>query len=85
MSRALCLNMSHHTFTVQGALRADQETGNPPLNMHRAIVFNGILVFAISLLVFFLRGRQVRRELDEQMNVQQLSHVPLEVDPLTAS
>ncbi|KAN0135398.1 MFS general substrate transporter [Lactarius tabidus] len=70
---------------IQGALRADQETGNPPLNMHRAIVFNGILVFAISLLVFFLRGRQVRRELDEQMNVQQLSHVPLEVDPLTAS
>jgi FLVCR family MFS transporter 7 len=46
--------------------------------MHRAIVFNGIAVFAISLLVFFLRGRQPRRELDEQMNMQQLSHIPLQ-------
>jgi hypothetical protein len=54
--------------------------------MHRAIMFNGILVFAISLLVFFLCGQQARRELDEQMNVRQLSHVPLqqlEEDPQT--
>jgi hypothetical protein len=36
--------------------------------MHRAIVFNGIWVFAATLLVFFLHGRQARRELDEQMN-----------------
>lgn len=73
---------------VQGALRADPETGNPPLNMHRAIMFNGIFVFAVSLLVYFLRGQQARRALDEQMNVRQLSHVPpqqLEGDPLIAS
>jgi hypothetical protein len=43
--------------------------------MHRAIVLNGIFVLVISLLVFFLRGRQARRELDVQMNMQQLSHV----------
>ncbi|KAH8994743.1 MFS general substrate transporter [Lactarius hatsudake] len=73
---------------IQGALRADRVTGNPPLNMHRAIVFNGIAVFAISLLVFFLRGRQTRRELDEQMNMQQLSHISpqqLGEDPPIAS
>ncbi|KAI9442617.1 MFS general substrate transporter [Lactarius indigo] len=70
-------NLLSITFILaQGALRADRVTGNPPLNMHRAIVFNGIVVFAVSLLVFFLRGRQTRRELDEQMNMQQLSHSP---------
>jgi hypothetical protein len=36
--------------------------------MHRAIMFNGIWTFTVSILVFFFRGRQVRRELDEQMN-----------------
>ncbi|KAI9455439.1 MFS general substrate transporter [Lactarius psammicola] len=73
---------------IQGALRADRDTANPPLNMHRAIVFNGILVFAISLLVFFLRGQQLRRKLDEQMNMQQLSYIsPRQPggDPLTTS
>jgi len=60
---------------VQGALRDDGATANPPHNMHRAIIFNGITVLVASLLVFFLRGRQARRELDEQMNMQQLSHV----------
>ena len=79
---------SHHTFTAQGALRADQETGNPPLNMHRAVVFNGIWTFAVSLFVFLLHGHQARRELDEQMNVQQLPHLPPqqpEGEPLTTS
>jgi len=51
----------------QNALRGSH-AANPPLNMHRAIMFNGIWVFAVSLLVFFFRGRQARRELDEQMN-----------------
>ena len=36
--------------------------------MHRAIVFNGIWTYTVSMLVFFFHGRQVRRELDEQMN-----------------
>jgi len=62
---------------VQGALR-DDEAAKPPLNMHRAILFNGISVFVVSLLVFFLCGRQARREMDEQMNRQQLSHIPLQ-------
>ena len=56
--------------------------------MHRAVMFNGILTFAVSLLVFFLRGHQARRELDEQMYVQQPLHLPPqqpEGDPLTTS
>jgi len=36
--------------------------------MRRAIIFNGAWVLAITASVFFLRGRQTRRELDEQMN-----------------
>jgi hypothetical protein len=36
--------------------------------MHRAIMFNGIWVSALAMLVFFLHGKQARRELDEQMN-----------------
>jgi hypothetical protein len=36
--------------------------------MHRAILFNGIVVFIVCLLVFFLDGKQARREMDEQMN-----------------
>jgi hypothetical protein len=35
--------------------------------MHRTIIFNGIWVSTVAALVFFLRGKQVRRELDEQM------------------
>jgi hypothetical protein len=51
---------------VQGALRASP-AASPPQNMHRTIIFNGIWVSAVAGLVFFLRGKQVRRELDEQM------------------
>jgi len=54
----------------QDALRAST-TASPPLNMHRAIIFNAILVFTISLFVVFLRGKQTRRELDEQMYEEQ--------------
>jgi hypothetical protein len=39
--------------------------------MHRAIVFNGVLIFAATMLSFFLRGHQARRELDERMNDEQ--------------
>jgi FLVCR family MFS transporter 7 len=39
--------------------------------MHRAIIFNGVWVVIITASVFFLRGKQARRELDEQMNEEQ--------------
>ncbi|KZV63363.1 MFS general substrate transporter [Peniophora sp. CONT] len=58
---------------AQGALRAPS-TANPPLNMHRSIIFNGAWCFASSFFVFFLHGRQVRRERDVAMQgAEQLS------------
>ncbi|KAI0256395.1 MFS general substrate transporter [Lactifluus subvellereus] len=61
---------------AQNALRGSR-AANPPLDMHRAIMFNGIWVFAVSILVFFFRGRQARRELDVQMNEE---HIALGTD-----
>jgi FLVCR family MFS transporter 7 len=55
---------------VQGALRASPEA-DPPQNMHRTVIFNGVWVTIVATFVFFLRGKQVRRELDEQMNEQE--------------
>ena len=51
---------------MQGALRAST-TASPPQNMHTTIIFNGVWVVAVATLVFFLEGKQVRRERDEQM------------------
>ncbi|KAJ7666282.1 major facilitator superfamily domain-containing protein [Mycena rosella] len=58
---------------VQGALRAGPG-GTPPLNMHRALVFNGAFVLSVALFVFLIRGKQVRKELDERM--QRRAHQP---------
>lgn len=51
---------------VQGALRASR-TASPPQNMHTTIIFNGVWVSTVATLVFFLEGKQARRERDEQM------------------
>ncbi|THH16733.1 hypothetical protein EW146_g3954 [Bondarzewia mesenterica] len=51
----------------QGALRA-QPTADPPLHMHRAIIFNAVFVAFAASLVFWLEGRQARREKDEKVN-----------------
>ena len=50
---------------MQGALRGGPDA-DPPLNMRRALIFNGVIVATISSLVFFIQGRQARKELDEQ-------------------
>jgi FLVCR family MFS transporter 7 len=55
---------------VQGALRASP-AADPPQNMHRTIIFNGVWVSIVAVLVFFLHGKQARRELDEQMYEEQ--------------
>ena len=54
------------SFAVQGALRASP-AASPPQNMHATIIFNGVWVFTVAMLVFFLKGKQARRERDEQM------------------
>jgi MFS transporter, FLVCR family, MFS-domain-containing protein 7 len=52
-------------LTVQGALRAGKNA-NPPLNMHKALIFTGVVVVACSSLVFVVQGKQARKELDEE-------------------
>jgi hypothetical protein len=39
--------------------------------MHRTIIFNGVWVSFVAVLVFFLDGKQARRELDERMYQEQ--------------
>src|SRR5258708_963465 len=58
------------SFAVQGALRASP-AASPPQNMQSAIIFNGIWVSAAATHIFFLRGKQARRERDEQMYAEQ--------------
>ncbi|KAJ7680271.1 major facilitator superfamily domain-containing protein [Mycena polygramma] len=60
---------------VEGALRAGLDA-NPPLNMHRALIFNGVLVMATGSSVFFLRGKQTRKQLDQE-NSQRPISLPL--------
>ncbi|PIL26139.1 MFS general substrate transporter [Ganoderma sinense ZZ0214-1] len=49
---------------VEGALRAGPNA-NPPYNMHRAIIFQGVLGMAVVVLVYLLEGKQTRRAQDE--------------------
>ncbi|KAJ7703249.1 major facilitator superfamily domain-containing protein [Mycena rosella] len=50
---------------VEGALRAGPDA-NPPLNMRRALIFNGTFVMTASAFVFFLHGKQTRKQMDVQ-------------------
>lgn len=49
----------------ENALRAGP-SADPPLNMHRAIIFAGIIALAASVTAFGSEGKQTRRKLDEQ-------------------
>lgn len=57
-------------MTVENSLRAGPDA-NPPLNMHRALIFSGAFALTSGVLVFLLRGKQTRRKLDEEMNKRQ--------------
>jgi MFS family permease len=50
---------------VFGALRAGPND-SPPLNMKRAMIFQGAVVLALSSLIFLVRGEQRRKAMDEQ-------------------
>ncbi|KAH9993244.1 hypothetical protein BJV77DRAFT_999502 [Russula vinacea] len=63
-------NPDGSSAVMQGALRASHEA-NPPQNMHRTIIFNGVWLSIVAVLVFFLQGKQTRRELDERMYEEQ--------------
>ena len=53
-------------ISVEQALRASRYA-SPPRNMRKALIFNGVFVGCTSVTVFFLRGRQERKRLDEEM------------------
>jgi len=57
--------MSVIYILVEGALRAPADA-DPSLNMHRAIIFQAVVVLVLCVFVFGLEGRQVRREMDKE-------------------
>jgi len=59
---------------AEGALRAGPDA-NPPLNMRRALIFNGTIVMTASAFVFFLHGKQTRKQVDEQKMQQSQARV----------
>ena len=56
---------------METALRAGPNA-NPPLNMRRSLIFNGVFVMCAAACVFFIRGKQRRRQLDEEKIEQSL-------------
>jgi MFS transporter, FLVCR family, MFS-domain-containing protein 7 len=50
---------------VENSLRAGPDA-DPPFNMHRALIFEGAFTLAVSATMVGLRGKQARRERDEQ-------------------
>lgn len=50
---------------MEGALRAGPDA-DPPLNMHRGLIFQGTIVCCVVTSTVFLRGKQARRERDER-------------------
>ncbi|KAF7978235.1 hypothetical protein HWV62_1244 [Athelia sp. TMB] len=46
------------------------EDGNPPENMHLALIVMGAILLGVSLFQVLLQGKQTRRTLDEKMGAQ---------------
>ncbi|OCH88925.1 MFS general substrate transporter [Obba rivulosa] len=70
MASSAILWCSSNVFGVtmvlaEGALRAGPDA-NPPLNMRRALIFQGCFVCVAAAFAFLLEGRQTRRENDER-------------------
>ncbi|KAI5890517.1 MFS general substrate transporter [Schizophyllum commune H4-8] len=64
-------NLLGFVFIIsEDALRAGPDA-DPPLNMHRATIFNGVFIFVTSALVLLLKGRQRRRQADETQGREQ--------------
>ncbi|CDO70414.1 hypothetical protein BN946_scf184999.g55 [Trametes cinnabarina] len=61
---------------VENALRAGPDA-NPPLNMHRAGIFQGVLVTISILSVYLVEGKQTRRAQDEERRNEQEHAAPL--------
>ncbi len=42
-------------------------SASPPLNMHRAVIFQAVLVSAVITFIYLVEGKQTRRARDEEM------------------
>lgn len=62
-----------HAVPVEGALRAGPDA-NPPLNMHRAVIFQAALVASAVAFVYGVEGKQTRRAQDEVKRDQAAHH-----------
>lgn len=69
-------HLSINDCIAEGALRAS-DVANPPLNMHNALIFQGVFVCCAVALVSGLRGKQVRREQDELRMTEMANNVTL--------
>ncbi|KZS98469.1 MFS general substrate transporter [Sistotremastrum niveocremeum HHB9708] len=63
-------NLFSVVFVLVGNALTDGQDANPPFNMRRASIFNAVIIGSVTVLVYFLRAKQSRRELDEEMNLR---------------
>ncbi|KAF7321286.1 MFS general substrate transporter [Mycena kentingensis (nom. inval.)] len=72
----MCNALSVVFVLVEGALRAGPDA-NPPLNMRKALIFNGAVVLTVCSSIFFLRGEQTRKAIDrEKLEMSQARRLP---------
>lgn len=57
-------------YVLAGGALAAPPTAPIPYDMHRDLVFSGVICASLSLLVLGLEGKQVRKDMDEQ-HIQQ--------------
>ncbi|KAK7057238.1 MFS general substrate transporter [Favolaschia claudopus] len=70
-----CNGLAIVFILVEGALREGPDA-SPPLNMRRALIFSGTVVMTICSSVFFLQGRQTRKQLDQEKRRRSISLQP---------
>lgn len=62
---------SDTTCTVSDVLKAGP-TANPPYNLRKQLILHAAFALSIVPLVLCMRGKQVRREMDEKENIRDL-------------
>ncbi|KAG9008985.1 hypothetical protein FRB90_008663 [Tulasnella sp. 427] len=60
--------------TLSNDLRAS-ETANPPLNLNKQLILQGAFAISLAPPVFFIKGKQVRREMDERERLRNEARV----------
>lgn len=69
---------------AEDSMRAS-DSANPPQNMHRAMIFQGVFVCALVFATSVLRGEQKRRRVDEHhAQVAREAKEQIDMTPSTA-